>query len=91
MGKFNDTLNAYGLTNWHLQAGIWYDYEEHRQLRELINQGALTSQMTTNCISRFINILWSAGREKVGVYGGYKKNKILIAVITVATIYCVSK
>lgn len=67
----NDTLNAYGLTNWHLQAGIWYDYEEHRQLRELINLGALTSQMMTNCISRFINILWSAGREKVGVYGGY--------------------
>ena len=67
----NDTLNTYGLTNWHLQAGIWYDYEEHRQLRELINQGALTAQGMTNCISRFVNRMWSNGRERVGVYGGY--------------------
>lgn len=65
------TLQAYGLTNWHLQAGIWYDYEEHRQLRELINQGALTAQGMTNCISRFVNRLWANGRERVGVYGGY--------------------
>lgn len=66
-----NTLDSYGYANWHLQAGIWYDYEDHRQLRELINTGALTAQGMTNCISRFINALWSAGREKVGVYGGY--------------------
>ena len=35
-----NTLNAYGYTDWHLQAGIWYDYEEHRQLRNMINAGA---------------------------------------------------
>lgn len=67
----NDTLNYYGYTNWHLQMGIWYDYEEHRQLREYINQGVLTPQIMTNIISRFINTMWSYGREKVGVYGGY--------------------
>lgn len=67
----NDTLTAYGLTNWHLQAGVWLDYEEHRQLREYINQGVLTAQGMTNIISRFINTMWSYGREKVGVYGGY--------------------
>ena len=39
-----NTLNAYGYTDWHLQAGIWYDYEEHTQLRAYINAGALTSQ-----------------------------------------------
>lgn len=67
----NDTLTAYGLTNWHLQAGIWLDYEEHRQLREYINQGVLNPQIMTNIISRFINAMWGFGREKVGVYGGY--------------------
>ena len=67
----NDTLTAYGLTNWHLQAGIWLDFEEHRQLREYINQGVLTPQMMTNIISRFVNAMWGFGREKVGVYGGY--------------------
>lgn len=67
----NDTLTAYGLTNWHLQAGVWLDYEEHWQLREYINQGVLTAQGMTNIISRFINAMWGFGREKVGVYGGY--------------------
>ena len=67
----NDTLTAYGYTNWHLQAGIWLDFEEHRQLREYINQGVLTPQMMTNIISRFVNAMWNYGREKVGVYGGY--------------------
>ena len=51
-------LNSYGYTDYHLQAGIWYDYEEHRQLRNMINAGALTSQGMTNCISRFVNTLW---------------------------------
>lgn len=66
-----NTLNSYGYTDYHLQAGIWYDYEEHRQLRNMINAGALTSQGMTNCISRFVNTLWSAGFQNVGVYSGY--------------------
>lgn len=66
-----NTLNSYGYTNYHLQAGIWYDYEEHRQLRNMINVGALTKQVMTNCISRFINRLWQAGFQNVGVYSGY--------------------
>ena len=66
-----NTLNSYGYTNYHLKAGIWYDYEEHRQLRNMINVGALTKQVMTNCISRFINRLWRAGFENVGVYSGY--------------------
>lgn len=66
-----NTLNAYGYTNWHLQAGIWYDYEEHTQLRAYINAGALTSQDMTNCMSRFVNRLWQAGFNNVGIYSGY--------------------
>jgi len=66
-----NTLNSYGYTDYHLQAGIWYDYEEHRQLRNMINAGALTSQEMTNCISRFVNTLWSAGFKNVRVYSGY--------------------
>ena len=54
-----NTLNSYGYTDYHLQAGIWYDYEEHRQLRNM------------NCISKFVNILWGAGFKNVGVYSGY--------------------
>lgn len=65
------TLTAYGYTNWHLQAGIWYDYEEHRQLRNRINYGVLTPQIMTNCISVFVNDLWRSGYDFVGVYGGY--------------------
>lgn len=64
-------LNAYGYTDWHLQAGIWYDYEEHTQLRAYINAGALTSQDMTNCMSRFVNRLWQAGFNNVGIYSGY--------------------
>ena len=66
-----NTLNSYGYTDCHLQAGIWYDYEEHRQLRNMINTGALTSQEMTNCISRFVNRLWGDGYSYVGVYSGY--------------------
>ena len=66
-----NTLNAYGYTDWHLQAGIWYDYEEHTQLRAYINAGALTSQDMTNCMSRFVNRLWQAGFNNVGIYSGY--------------------
>lgn len=66
-----NTLNAYGYTDWHIQAGIWYDYEEHTQLRAYINAGALTSQDMTNCISRFVNRLWQAGFNNVGIYSGY--------------------
>lgn len=66
-----NTLNGYGYTNYHLKSGIWYDYEEHRQLRNMINVGALTKQVMTNCISRFINRLWQAGFQNVGVYSGY--------------------
>lgn len=66
-----NTLNAYGYTDWHLQAGIWYDYEEHTQLRAYINAGALTSQDLTNCMSRFVNRLWQAGFNNVGIYSGY--------------------
>ena len=65
-----NTLNAYGYTDWHLQAGIWYDYEEHTQLRAYINAGALTSQDMTNCMSRFVNRLWQAGFNNVGIYSG---------------------
>lgn len=66
-----NTLAEYGYVDYHLKAGIWYDYEEHRQLRNLINAGALTSQMMTNCMSRFVNRLWQAGHSFVGVYSGY--------------------
>lgn len=66
-----NTLASYGYTNYHLQMGVWYDYEDHRQLRNLVNAGALTGQMMTNCISRFVNRLWGAGFNYVGVYGGY--------------------
>lgn len=66
-----NTLNAYGYTDWHLQAGIWYDYEEHTQLRAYIDAGALTSQDMTNCMSRFVNRLWQAGFNNVGIYSGY--------------------
>ena len=66
-----NTLNRYGYTDYHLKAGIWYDYEEHRQLRNYINAGVLTPQMMTNCISRFVNRLWGAGYSYVGVYSGY--------------------
>lgn len=66
-----NTLQSYGYVDHHLKAGIWYDYEEHRQLRNYINAGVLTPQIMTNCISRFVNRLWSAGYSYVGVYSGY--------------------
>lgn len=64
-------LEGYGFTNWHLKAGIWYDYENTDELRDKINSGEVDGQIMTNCISRFVNVLWSNGRERVGVYGGY--------------------
>lgn len=66
-----NTLVAHGYTNWHVKAGIWYDYEEHRQLRNNINYGVVTPQTMTNCISVFVNQLWRAGYDFVGVYSGY--------------------
>ena len=60
-----NTLVAHGYTNWHVKAGIWYDYEEHRQLRNNINYGVVTPQTMTNCISVFVNQLWRAGYDFV--------------------------
>lgn len=67
----HDTLSSYGYTDWHLSAGIWYDYEEHEALRNRINEGTLTAQDMTNCISAFVNAMWNHGRQNIGVYGGY--------------------
>lgn len=64
-------LAEIGLVDYHLQAGIWYDYEEHRQLRNYINAGVLTPQMMTNCMSIFINTLMRANHSFVGIYSGY--------------------
>lgn len=66
-----NTLVEHGYTNWHVKVGIWYDYEEHRQLRNNINYGVVTPQTMTNCISVFVNQLWRAGYDFVGVYSGY--------------------
>ena len=64
-------LAEIGLTPWHLQAGIWYDYEDHTRLRSHINNGTLTAQGMTNIIAEFINRLNRAGWDFVGVYSGY--------------------
>ena len=74
-----NTLKSYGYADYHLQAGIWYDYEEHRQLRNMINAGALTDQGMTNCMSAFINRLWRAGFANVGIYSGYSLKPTPIA------------
>lgn len=64
-------LAEIGLVDYHLQAGIWYDYEDHRQLRNMINAGAVNSQDMTNFMSIFVNTLNRAGHSFVGIYGGY--------------------
>lgn len=64
-------LAEIGLVDYHLQAGIWYDYEDHRQLRNMLNTNALTQQGMTNCMSIFVNTLMRAGHSLVGIYSGY--------------------
>lgn len=64
-------LQEIGLTPWHLQAGIWYDYEDHTRLRSYINAGQLTAQDMTNIMCEFVNQLNRAGFNFVGIYSGY--------------------
>lgn len=64
-------LNEIGLTPWHLQAGIWYDYEDHTRLRSYINNGNLSYQDITNIMCEFVNILNREGFPFVGIYSGY--------------------
>lgn len=64
-------LSEIGLTPWHLQAGIWYDYEDHTRLRSHINNGNVTYQDITNIMCEFVNRLNKAGWDFVGIYSGY--------------------
>ena len=64
-------LSEIGLTPWHLQAGIWYDYEDHTRLRSHINNGNLSYQDITNIMCEFVNRLNKAGWDFVGIYSGY--------------------
>lgn len=64
-------LSEIGLTPWHLQAGIWYDYEDHTRLRSYINNGNLSYQDITNIMCEFVNRLNKAGWNFVGIYSGY--------------------
>lgn len=64
-------LAEIGLTPWHLQAGIWYDYEDHTRLRSYINNGNLSYQDITNIMCEFVNRLNKAGWDFVGIYSGY--------------------
>lgn len=64
-------LKEIGLTPWHLQAGIWYDYEDHTRLRSYINNGNLSYQDITNIMCEFVNILNREGFPFVGIYSGY--------------------
>lgn len=64
-------LSEIGLTPWHLQAGIWYDYEDHTRLRSYINNGNLSYQDITNIMCEFVNRLNKAGWNYVGIYSGY--------------------
>ena len=66
-----DKLKEIGLTPWHLQAGIWYDYEDHTRLRSYINNGNLSYQDITNIMCEFVNILNREGFDYVGIYSGY--------------------
>ena len=66
-----DKLKEIGLTPWHLQAGIWYDYEDHTRLRSYINNGNLSYQDITNIMCEFVNILNREGFPFVGIYSGY--------------------
>lgn len=64
-------LQEIGLTDWHLQLGIWYDYEDHTRLRAHINNGNLNYQDITNIMCEFVNTLNRAGFNNVGIYSGY--------------------
>lgn len=64
-------LAEIGLTPWHLQAGVWYDYEDHTRLRSYINNGNLSYQDITNIMCEFVNRLNNAGWNFVGIYSGY--------------------
>ena len=64
-------LQEIGLTDWHLQFGVWYDYEDHTRLRSYINNGSLSAQDMTNIMCEFVNILNRAGFNNVGIYSGY--------------------
>lgn len=64
-------LAEIGLTPWHLQAGVWYDYEDHTRLRSYINNGNLSYQDITNIMCEFVNRLNKAGWDYVGIYSGY--------------------
>ncbi len=64
-------LAEIGLTPWHLQAGVWYDYEDHTRLRSHINNGNLSYQDITNIMCEFVNRLNKAGWDFVGIYSGY--------------------
>ena len=64
-------LQEIGLTDWHLQFGIWYDYEDHTRLRAHINNGNLNYQDITNIMCEFVNTLNRAGFNNVGIYSGY--------------------
>lgn len=66
-----DKLAEIGLTPWHLQGGIWYDYEDHTRLRSYINNGNLSYQDITNIMCEFVNQLNKAGWDFVGIYSGY--------------------
>lgn len=64
-------LQEIGLTDWHLQLGVWYDYEDHTRLRSYINSGRLSYQDMTNIMCEFVNTLHRAGFNNVGIYSGY--------------------
>lgn len=64
-------LQEIGLTDWQLQLGIWYDYEDHTRLRAHINNGNLNYQDITNIMCEFVNTLNRAGFNNVGIYSGY--------------------
>lgn len=63
-GKWvNSKLEEIGLTDYHLQLGVWFDYEES----DVIN--GFTMQENTNMICEFLNQIKAV--SKTGVYGGY--------------------
>lgn len=64
-------LKEIGLTDWHLQLGIWYDYEDHTRLRSYIDSGQLSYQDITNIMCEFVNTLNREGFKNVGIYSGY--------------------
>lgn len=59
-------IEEIGYTNWHLQAGIWYDYEQ-----ESLPSYGLSAQEVTNIMATFYDDLKAYGMDLVGVYSGY--------------------